>query len=169
MVTHHIIEKKYCAMKGIMWLRQSENTYLYYKFLLIYLQILISYQKNSITKMLYSLLSCDWSLFSVIGKIISWRKSNRTADDKVIQQITAWWYPNYWNLGLISPMILSITIEIRWKFHFALIQILMKWSLQNSAHDTAAELPCHVQKFVVIWWPVIQLQQYKLSIEFESL
>ena len=44
----------------------------------------------------------------------------------------------------------SITIQMWWKFHFALIQILTKWSLQYLAHDTTAELSWHVPNFVAI-------------------
>ena len=35
---------------------------------------------------------------------------------------------------------------------FALIQIQIMWLLQNFAHDMAAVLPCHVQRFVLIKW-----------------
>ena len=41
---------------------------------------------------------------------------------------------------------LAILIQIQ-----ALIRILMKWSLQNFAHATTAQLSWHVQKFVAIW------------------
>ena len=37
------------------------------------------------------------------------------------------------------------------------LKILTKWSLQNFAHDTTAVLLCHVQNFVVISWPIIEL------------
>ena len=43
-----------------------------------------------------------------------------------------------------------ITIQMRWKFHFTLIQIFMKWSLQNFSHDTTAVLSWHVQNF--LWY-----------------
>ena len=59
----------------------------------------------------------------------------------------------------------SCTIHIWLKFHFTLSQILINWSLQNFAHDTTAVLSWHVQKFVVIWWPVIEI----FSIKFELL
>ena len=61
----------------------------------------------------------------------------------------------------------SIAIQIRWEFRFALISILMQWSLQNFAHDTTAVLSWHVQKFVAIWWPATELWQGEISIEFE--
>ena len=45
--------------------------------------------------------------------------------------------------------------------------ILIQWSLQNFVHDTTAVLSWHVQIFVAIWWPDTELQQSKISIEFE--
>ena len=53
----------------------------------------------------------------------------------------------------------SSTILICWKFHCAFIQILMMWPLPNCAHDMTAVLLWHVQSFVAICWPVIELQQ----------
>ena len=61
----------------------------------------------------------------------------------------------------------SIAIQIRWKFRFTLISILIQWSLQNFVHGTTAVLSWHVQKFVAIWWPATELQQGEISIEFE--
>ena len=61
----------------------------------------------------------------------------------------------------------SITIQMWWKFHFALIQIIMKWSLQNFAHGTTAVLSWHMQHFVAIGFPAIELQLNKIYIEFE--
>ena len=61
----------------------------------------------------------------------------------------------------------SIAIQIRWKFRFALTSILIKWSLPNFLHGTTAVLSWHVQKFAAIWWPITELQQGKLSVEFE--
>ena len=61
----------------------------------------------------------------------------------------------------------SITIQMWWKFHFALIQVLIKWSLQNFAHDTTAGLSWHVHNFVVICSTVIELELNEFSIEFE--
>ena len=54
-----------------------------------------------------------------------------------------------------------------WLFHFALIQILTKWSLQNFAHGLTAVLSWHVSNFVAIWSPTTELQQKEISIEFE--
>ena len=44
----------------------------------------------------------------------------------------------------------SIIIKIWWKFHSALIQVEVKWLLQNFAHATTAVLSWHVQHFVAI-------------------
>ena len=52
-------------------------------------------------------------------------------------------------------------------FHFALIQVLMDWSLQKCVHDTTAVLSWHVQNFVVVWSTAIEKQLIKISIEFE--
>ena len=45
-----------------------------------------------------------------------------------------------WTPGAHFTNNFSITIQMWWKFHFALIQILIKWSLQYLAHGTTAEL-----------------------------
>ena len=44
----------------------------------------------------------------------------------------------------------SIAIQIRWKFRYTLISILIQWSLQYFVHGTTAVLSWHVQKFVAI-------------------
>ena len=44
----------------------------------------------------------------------------------------------------------SVLIQIRWKFHSAVIQAV-KYSLWNSAHGSAAVLSWHVQNFVAIY------------------
>ena len=54
---------------------------------------------------------------------------------------------------------ISITIHIRYKIQFAIIQILIKWLLQNFAHGMTAMLSCHVQTFVAICCPGTELQQ----------
>ena len=61
----------------------------------------------------------------------------------------------------------SIAIQIRWKFRCTLISILIQWSLRNFAHGTTAVLSWHVQNIVAIWWQATELQQGKVSIEFE--
>ena len=52
----------------------------------------------------------------------------------------------------------SNTIQMWWKFDFALFQILKKWLLQNLAHGMTAGLLWHVLNFVAIWSPVIELR-----------
>ena len=61
----------------------------------------------------------------------------------------------------------SIAVQIRWKFRFTLISILIQWSLQNFVHGTTAVLSWHVQTFVAICWPATELWQGEVSIEFE--
>ena len=61
----------------------------------------------------------------------------------------------------------SITIQMWWKFHFALIQVLIQWSLQNLAHGTTAGLSWHVPNFVAMWSSVIELELNEISITFE--
>ena len=61
----------------------------------------------------------------------------------------------------------SITIQIRWKFHLALIQVLMTISQQNLAHATTAQLSCHVPNFVAITLLVSEWEQNEISITFE--
>ena len=60
-----------------------------------------------------------------------------------------------------------IAIQILWKFRFTLTSILIQWSLQFLVRGTTALLLSHVQKFVAIWWPAMELQQGEISIEFE--
>ena len=52
----------------------------------------------------------------------------------------------------------SIAIQIRWKFRFALISIVIQWWQQNFVHGTTAVLSWHVQRFVAIWWPTKECQ-----------
>ena len=61
-----------------------------------------------------------------------------------------------WGSGTHFTNDFSITIQIRWKFHLALIQLLVIISRQNLAHATAAQLSCHVPKYcsdhyIIIW------------------
>ena len=68
-------------------------------------------------------------------------------------------------LGPISLKIFSIKIQLIWKLQFVLIQILIKWLLQNFAHGVKAMLSQHVQKIVVIiWLPVTESQSISQSI-----
>ena len=61
----------------------------------------------------------------------------------------------------------SITIQIRWKFNLALIQLLMIISRQNLAHATTAQLSCHVPNIVAITFLVFGWEQNEISITFE--
>ena len=45
---------------------------------------------------------------------------------------------------------ISITIQIRWEFHLALIQLLVIILQQNLAHVTTAHLSCYLQQCVAI-------------------
>ena len=47
----------------------------------------------------------------------------------------------------------SFVIQIQWKFHSALIQVVVKWSLWNFASGRTAVLWWQVQNFVVVWYP----------------
>ena len=60
----------------------------------------------------------------------------------------------------------SITLQFRCTFHFALIQVVMKLSLQNFAHGMIVMLLWHVLNFIALWSPIV-LQQNEISIEFE--
>ena len=71
-------------------------------------------------------------------------------------------------LGAHFTNVFSITIQMRWKIHFAFTSILTMWSLQIFAHDMTAMLSWHVQKFVAIWCTVIELQWDEIPIEFET-
>ena len=52
-----------------------------------------------------------------------------------------------------------IIVQIHLNFNFDFNRILMQWSLQKFAHATTAQLSWHVQNFVVIWLPGMELQQ----------
>ena len=61
----------------------------------------------------------------------------------------------------------SITIQIRWKFHLAVIQLLVIISRQNLAHATTAQLSCHVPNIVAITILLFGWEQIEISITFE--
>ena len=61
----------------------------------------------------------------------------------------------------------SITIQMWWKFHLALIQLLIITSQQNLAHATTAQLSCHVPNIVAITLLVFGWEQNEISITFE--
>ena len=56
----------------------------------------------------------------------------------------------------------SIVIQIRWKFGLGVIPWQGSISLQKFAHDTTAQLSCHVQNFVAITSPQLRWEQMKL-------
>ena len=62
----------------------------------------------------------------------------------------------------------SITFQMWWKFHFALIQILIKWSLQYLAHATTAGLSWHVPNVVAIWSSVVEWNFHHIWIVMEK-
>ena len=78
-------------------------------------------------------------------------------------------YHGCWCSGHLFLTVFPLQFKFRWKFHFTLISILIQWLLQNFVHGTTAVLSWHVQKFVAIWWPATELQEDKVSIEFELL
>ena len=71
------------------------------------------------------------------------------------------------NTGQHFTNTFSITIQISWKFVCTVIQLLVRISLQIFAHDTTAQLSCHVQNFVVIILLEFGWEQNEISREFE--
>ena len=61
--------------------------------------------------------------------------------------------------------VISIAIQIWWQFHFGLIPIPLEWSLHYFACSYSGLCNCFF--FLAIWWSVIELQQYKLSVRFK--
>ena len=130
---------------------------------------------------------CWWSLFSrtVISIMVdhNYNYNNNGKYDKTIKTTkneytliafvtTLIWKTNTLFFTKLKPGAhftnnFSITIQMWWKFHFALIQILKKWSLQYLAHGTTAGLSWHVPNFVAIWSSVIELELSEISIEFK--
>ena len=72
-----------------------------------------------------------------------------------------------WGPGDHFTIYFSIVIQIRWKFHSALIQVIVKWWLWNIAHSTTTVLSCHVQNSVAIWYHYMELHSSQFSIELE--
>ena len=58
-------------------------------------------------------------------------------------------------------------IQIRWKFRRAVIPLLANRSQQIFAHDTTAQLSCHVQNVVAITLLESRSEWNEISIEFE--
>ena len=69
--------------------------------------------------------------------------------------------PFHWQFSHHNSNVMEIL------FIFALIQILMKWSLHNFVYDTTAVLSWHVQNFVAIGSPTIELQLNEFPVEFQ--
>ena len=61
----------------------------------------------------------------------------------------------------------TITIQIQWKIHFAVILSMAIISPQILAHGTTAWPSCHVQKFVAISLLKCGWNQTEISIKFE--
>ena len=64
----------------------------------------------------------------------------------------------------------SIIIQIKCKFLFVSIQLLIKWLLQNFAHAMTAMLSWHVSNFVAKLWPGMerQLLEFTIKIDVQS-
>ena len=81
----------------------------------------------------------------------------------------SWWEEEYlygWDLNIKSGVrITNDSITIQFQFPFALLKIVILWSLQN--FDMTAVESWYVQNLVAIWWPVIELQQYKFPTKFK--
>ena len=69
---------------------------------------------------------------------------------------------------LISPRIFSILFHLWCLFRFTFIQFVFKWSLQNFAHASTAQLSGHVQEFVAIGRPWMDLQQIKFGLWWKN-
>ena len=61
----------------------------------------------------------------------------------------------------------STVIQIWWKFHSALTQIVVKWLLWNFAHGKTAVLLWRVRNSVAIWHPTMDLHYNQFSIQYE--
>ena len=75
----------------------------------------------------------------------------------VVNRLNMWnvWWPIY--LRFWGHFTNDFSIVIRWKFHSALIRVVVKWLLWNFAQGTTAVLSWHVQNFVAIWYPTMEL------------
>ena len=79
-------------------------------------------------------------------------------------QVSKWCLP--YTSGACFTNNYSCTIQLWWKSYFTLIQILMKWLLQNFAeHNICAVMAC--TQFVVIWSQAIEIQVNDISLEIE--
>ena len=79
-----------------------------------------------------------------------------------------------WGIHILGPshqpLFHQSIIQIPWKSPLALTSIKDHHTAYGmTAHyDMAAVLSWHVQKFVAIWWPWMELQQRKSSNKFEN-
>ena len=80
------------------------------------------------------------------------------------QTAHAKWKSVHQTNGLFHYRFFHCNAKFWWQFTFTFIHILICWSLQNFAHATAAQLPWHVQKFVVIWFPGMELKLNEFSV-----
>ena len=71
-------------------------------------------------------------------------------------------------LGAHSINSFYITIEFHRLFHFSLMQILRKWSLQNVAYDMTTVLLWQVQKFSLLVGNQSKNSDTNLSLNFNS-
>ena len=62
--------------------------------------------------------------------------------------------------GPVSLCVFSDVFQIQWKWHSALIKVVMKWSLWNFAHGMTAVMSWHVQNFVAMWYPTVEWSRY---------
>ena len=74
---------------------------------------------------------------------------------------------SWFGAGAHFPNEFSIVIQIRWKFHSTLFEVVVKWSLWHFAHGTIAVLSWHVQNCIAIWYTTMSLHLNQFSIEFE--
>ena len=61
----------------------------------------------------------------------------------------------------------SAPIQIGWKFHLALVKLLVIILQQNLTHATTAKLSCHVPNIVAITVLAFGWEQNEISITFE--
>ena len=68
--------------------------------------------------------------------------------------------------GPISLTLSPSQFKFKWKFYFALVQILRYWLLQFFAHAKTAELPWHVQKTAAIPLPGMESHWNEIFLKF---
>ena len=83
--------------------------------------------------------------------------------DKEIQQVPTVSRSSR-QVALIKSRFIDIVIQIRWKFHSALIQVPVKWSLYNFVRQLC---PPDVKNYVAAWYATMELHSNQFSIEFD--